>query len=59
MLYCTCSVFRAENADRIEDFAARHPDARRLSTDGTATELQLLPGPEHDGFYFALLQKMA
>ena len=66
MLYCTCSVFRAENAAQIEAFAARHADARRLpthspthATTGTDEELQLLPGPDHDGFYYALLQKLA
>jgi 16S rRNA (cytosine967-C5)-methyltransferase len=58
MLYCTCSVFRAENADQIDAFAARHADVRRLPTDGQDHEHQLLPGPEHDGFYYALLQKV-
>jgi 16S rRNA (cytosine967-C5)-methyltransferase len=59
MLYCTCSVFRAENSAQIEAFAARHADALRLPTHGTDVELQLLPGPDHDGFYYALLQKLA
>lgn len=65
MLYCTCSMFRAENAAQVEAFAVRHADARRLpipatlATAGSATEVQLLPGPDHDGFYYALLQKMA
>jgi len=59
MLYCTCSVFRAENSAQIEAFAARHADALRLPTHGTDVELQLLPGPDHDGFHYALLQKLA
>ena len=62
MLYCTCSVFRAENADQIKEFCRRHADAGRLPTHaatGTDEELQLLPGPDHDGFYYALLQKLA
>jgi 16S rRNA (cytosine967-C5)-methyltransferase len=59
MLYCTCSVFRAENSAQIEAFAARHADALRLPTHGPDVELQLPPGPDHDGFYYALLQKLA
>jgi 16S rRNA (cytosine967-C5)-methyltransferase len=62
MLYCTCSVFRAENAAQIEAFVARHADARRLTINQQhpgQEELQLLPGPDHDGFYYALLQKLA
>jgi 16S rRNA (cytosine967-C5)-methyltransferase len=66
MLYCTCSVFRAENAAQVEAFAARHADARRLPMPvfidpqhPGEKELQLLPGPDHDGFYYALLQKLA
>jgi 16S rRNA (cytosine967-C5)-methyltransferase len=59
MLYCTCSVFRAENADQIKEFSRRHPDARRLPTGCADHEIQLMPGHEHDGFYYALLQKLA
>ncbi len=57
MLYCTCSVFPAENGEQVGAFVARHADARRLPTGGAADELQLLPGPDHDGFYYALLRK--
>jgi 16S rRNA (cytosine967-C5)-methyltransferase len=57
MLYCTCSVFPAENGEQVRAFVARHADARRLPTGGAADELQLLPGPDHDGFYYALLRK--
>ncbi len=57
MLYCTCSLFPAENARQLEDFIRRHPDARRLATGGEALELQLLPTDAHDGFYYALLEK--
>jgi 16S rRNA (cytosine967-C5)-methyltransferase len=57
MLYCTCSVFPAENGEQVRAFVARHPDARRLPTGGAADGLQLLPGPDHDGFYYALLRK--
>lgn len=58
MLYCTCSVFPQENDDQMRAFVARHPDARRRPTGGDAPELQLLPSATHDGFYYALLEKM-
>ncbi|MDW8468235.1 MAG: hypothetical protein RML56_03630 [Burkholderiales bacterium] len=55
LLYVTCSVFGAENGAVVERFLARTPGARRVPlADGTA---QLLPGPEHDGFFFAPLAK--
>jgi 16S rRNA (cytosine967-C5)-methyltransferase len=57
MLYCTCSVFPEENGEQVRAFAARHPDARRLHTGGEQEELQLLPAADHDGFYYALLEK--
>lgn len=58
MLYCTCSVFPQENDDQMRAFVARHPDARRRPTGSDAPELQLLPSATHDGFYYALLEKM-
>jgi len=58
MLYCTCSVFPEENGGQLHAFAARHPDARRLPTGGADPELQLLPAATHDGFYYALLEKV-
>jgi 16S rRNA (cytosine967-C5)-methyltransferase len=64
MLYATCSVFAEENASQVEAFIRRHADARCLpipgaTTSATTTDAQLhhLPDAEHDGFYFALLQK--
>ena len=66
LLYSTCSIFRAENAEQIETFVARHPDASRvpleLPDSFAAVDGQLLPaevGAEHnhDGFFYALLQK--
>jgi 16S rRNA (cytosine967-C5)-methyltransferase len=66
LLYSTCSVFEAENGQRIADFLARHPDALRESLtfpQGTPhCDGQLLPsssGTRHnqDGFFYALLGK--
>jgi 16S rRNA (cytosine967-C5)-methyltransferase len=56
MLYCTCSLFPAENGEQIAAFVARHSDAQRLPLEN-AIELQLTPQADHDGFYYALLQK--
>jgi 16S rRNA (cytosine967-C5)-methyltransferase len=58
LLYVTCSVFPEENEAVIEAFAARTPGVRRapLADGGPA---QLLPCAEHDGFFFALLDKRA
>lgn len=60
LLYATCSVFREENSGQLASFLDRHPDAEVLSLAGTlASEGQLLPGPRHDGFFYALLGKRA
>jgi 16S rRNA (cytosine967-C5)-methyltransferase len=58
LLYVTCSVFPQENEEVVEAFGARAQGARRLPLpdDGAA---QWLPGPEHDGFYYALIEKQA
>ena len=56
LLYVTCSIFMEENQERIGGFAARHPDARVLGAMPGRDGL-LLPENEHDGFYYALLQK--
>ncbi|MDR3055392.1 MAG: 16S rRNA (cytosine(967)-C(5))-methyltransferase RsmB [Zoogloeaceae bacterium] len=53
LLYATCSVFREENDEQIRKFLARQSDAR------LGAEEQWLPNAEHDGFYYALLEKTA
>jgi 16S rRNA (cytosine967-C5)-methyltransferase len=65
LLYCTCSVFKAEGSAQVEAFLARNNQAQLVASPG-----HLLPGkaaqtnlPEdnslgdHDGFYYALLKK--
>jgi 16S rRNA (cytosine967-C5)-methyltransferase len=58
LLYVTCSVFPQENGGVIEPFLARTAGARRaaLADGGPA---QWLPDGEHDGFYYALIEKHA
>lgn len=60
LLYVTCSVFRQENEQVIAAFLAQQPDVRRLSVAlPENSEGQLLPNDQHDGFFYALLQKIA
>ncbi|HVL34105.1 MAG TPA: 16S rRNA (cytosine(967)-C(5))-methyltransferase RsmB, partial [Burkholderiales bacterium] len=57
LLYVTCSVFPEENEAVVTSVAAR-TGARRLPLpDGGPA--QGLPAPEHDGFFYALIQKPA
>ena len=63
LLYATCSVFGEENQLQVEQFIARHPDARQLSLPLIEDGLkqingQLLPDAAHDGFFYALLEKV-
>ncbi|MDR1888672.1 MAG: 16S rRNA (cytosine(967)-C(5))-methyltransferase RsmB [Zoogloeaceae bacterium] len=53
LLYATCSVFPEENGEQIKNFLSRQRDAR------LGIEEQWLPTAEHDGFYYALLEKTA
>lgn len=54
LLYATCSIFPQEGECQIQDFLARHADARRQPAPG-----QILPGGANrgDGFFYALLRK--
>ncbi len=58
LLYATCSLFPEENCRQVVAFAARQEDCMRLPIAGLP-ELKLLPTEEHDGFYYALLEKQA
>ncbi|HXE47984.1 MAG TPA: 16S rRNA (cytosine(967)-C(5))-methyltransferase RsmB [Ramlibacter sp.] len=67
LLYCTCSVFRAEGEAQAQTFLAHHSEAvlgdapghlmpqTRAKADGLPDNLE----GDHDGFYFALLEKRA
>ena len=65
LLYCTCSLFRAEGDETVQAFLQRNTDAVLRPSPG-----HLIPGQaptglpvednqlgEHDGFYYALLEK--
>ena len=65
LLYCTCSVFKAEGDDQLKTFLEHNTDARLLPSFGhlrpqnnhqVATLTDNLAG-DHDGFYYALLEK--
>ena len=67
MVYCTCSVFRAEGDAQVQTFLAHHTDARLMPSPGHLMPQIGVSGPvfpdnltgEHDGFYYALIQKQA
>jgi 16S rRNA (cytosine967-C5)-methyltransferase len=63
LLYATCSVLPAENAERITTFLAGNPNARLIPIVApwgrdTGAGRQILPGEDGmDGFFYALLLK--
>ncbi|MCX8516595.1 MAG: 16S rRNA (cytosine(967)-C(5))-methyltransferase RsmB [Rhodoferax sp.] len=65
LLYCTCSVFRAEGSAQMQTFLAHHTDAVLLPSPGhlipaVSRNAQRLPDNrmgDHDGFFYSLLQK--
>ncbi len=65
LLYCTCSVFKAEGATQIETFVQHNTDALILPSPGHLTpsiatsdaSLRDNVMGEHDSFYYALLEK--
>jgi 16S rRNA (cytosine967-C5)-methyltransferase len=68
LLYCTCSVFKAEGQGQIDAFLQRHADAERAMHPAAPGHLLPLPdngagagapafGASPDGFFFCLLQK--
>jgi len=67
LLYCTCSVFQAEGQDQIKAFLGSNSNATLLPSPGHLLPDQAVQWPgvvdnptrEHDGFYYALLEKSA
>jgi 16S rRNA (cytosine967-C5)-methyltransferase len=63
MVYSTCSMFRQENDDQIENMINKHDDVELISINadwGIATSYgrKTLPTEEDsDGFYYAVLEK--
>ena len=58
LLYATCSIFAQENQQVTNEFLRQHDDAQPLPLHVPGlNEGQLLPNDQHDGFYYALLQK--
>ena len=65
LVYCTCSVFRAEGEDQVQTFLVHHTDAVLMPSPGHLLPQAAAPGAvfpdnlmrEHDGFYFAVLEK--
>lgn len=56
LLYCTCSVFKAEGQGQIDAFLQRHGDAAPASEPPSPGHL--LPLPDNgDGFFYSLLHK--
>ena len=67
LLYCTCSLFRAEGDEVIDAFLQRNTQARLLPSPGhllagvacAPESVGDNPLGEHDSFYYALLEKTA
>jgi 16S rRNA (cytosine967-C5)-methyltransferase len=67
LLYCTCSLFLAEGAQQVQTFLANNTDASLLPSPGhlipsNSVNQGLVPDNQprdHDGFFYALLQKQA
>lgn len=56
LLYATCSIFHEENQGQIDQFLKQHQDATKLPLEHPQNG-QLIPCADHDGFFYALLQK--
>lgn len=62
LLYVTCSVFHEENQRQIDSFLKTQSDALQLPLTQPLTGMnlkngQLQPSGQHDGLFYALLQK--
>ena len=67
LLYCTCSVFRAEGEARVQAFVAHNKAAELRPSpghllpgrSGNGEPLRDNPASDHDGFFYALLARRA
>ena len=61
LLYATCSIFYDENQKVINHFIKEHTDAKEVEwsvdSEYSKYENQLIPSENHDGFFYALLEK--
>lgn len=61
LLYATCSIFHDENHKVIKRFIKEHTDAKEVKwtvdSQYSKYENQLIPSENHDGFFYALLEK--
>jgi len=61
LLYVTCSIFEEENRDVIEKFKQDSNDVSELNINFPSNIVhiknQILPSENHDGLFYALLQK--
>ena len=58
LLYATCSIFPLENSQQIATFQQHTPSATPIPlTFPGMVRGQLFPTHDHDGFYYALLEK--
>ena len=54
MVYATCSILPSENEQQVAAFIAQQPNKYALLKD-----LRVMPSQGYDGFYMALIKKMA
>ena len=65
LLYCTCSVFRAEGEQQAQTFVTHHKDAQLMASPGhllpqRGAQESVFPDNlkgDHDGFYYAVFEK--
>lgn len=58
LLYVTCSIFAQENQQVINEFLKKHDDGKQLPLSmPNLNDGQIFPNDQHDGFFYALLQK--
>jgi 16S rRNA (cytosine967-C5)-methyltransferase len=57
MLYATCSLFAEENTKQVADFLGRRQAATGIMDANLKFELQLIPTADHDGFFYAAIEK--